>query len=113
MSSSASALPEIEEPILEEEQGGDDLGNPYHVILLNDEDHTYDYVVEMLMDLFAMSEQQAFEHTAEVDTKGHTRLATLPVKEAEKKRDQIHAYGADPRLPRSSGAMAALIEPVA
>ncbi len=113
MSSSASALPEIEEPILDEGGGGGGLNNPYHVILLNDDDHTYEYVVEMLMDLFAMSESQAAEHTTEVDTKGHTRLATLPFKEAEKKRDKIHAYGPDPRLERCPGAMAALIEPAA
>ena len=25
---------------------------PYHVILLNDDDHTYEYVIEMLKELF-------------------------------------------------------------
>jgi hypothetical protein len=66
----------------------------------------------MLMEIFDFSEDQAYQHTVEVDTKGHSRLATLPLSEAEKKRDAIHAYGADWRLPRSLGAMAALIEPV-
>jgi ATP-dependent Clp protease adaptor protein ClpS len=65
----------------------------------------------MLMELFSFSEQKAYEHTVEVDTKGHTRLITCALSEAEKKRDQIHAYGADWRLERSRGAMAALIEP--
>ena len=67
----------------------------------------------MLMDVFGFSEEQAFEHTAEVDKKGHSRLATLPLAEAEEKRDLIHGYGADPRLPRSTGAMAAIVEPAA
>jgi ATP-dependent Clp protease adaptor protein ClpS len=32
---------------------------------------------------------------------------------AEFARDQIHAYGADPRLPRSKGSMTAVLEPAA
>lgn len=111
--SSTVAQPEIEEQIFESDETRGDAAKLFHVILLNDEDHSYDYVVEMLMDLFAFSEEKAFSHTAEVDKKGHTRLATLPLTDAEQKRDQIHSYGADPRLPRSSGAMAALVEPAA
>ena len=104
-------MPDLEEAVFEDEKSGDETGKPYHVILLNDEDHTYDYVIEMLVDLFGFDEDKAYNHTVEVDTKGHTRLATLPLKQAESKRDQIHAYGPDWRLPRSQGAMAALIEP--
>jgi ATP-dependent Clp protease adaptor protein ClpS len=109
--SSAVVLPEVEEEIGESEETRDDTDRLYHVILLNDDDHTYDYVVEMLVEIFSFSEAKAYEHTVEVDTKGHSRLATYPLVEAEKRRDQIHAYGADWRLPRSAGSMAALIEP--
>ena len=107
--SSAAVLPDVE--VLDEEEEKEDLDRLYHVILLDDDDHTYEYVIEMLMELFSFSEQKAYEHTVEVDTKGHTRLITCALNEAEKKRDQIHAYGADWRLERSRGAMAALIEP--
>ena len=104
-SRSATALPEVE----------DDTSNQlqplYHVILLNDEDHTYDYVVEMLRKIFGMSEATAFSHAVEVDTKGTTILLTCELEKAELKRDQIHAYGPDWRLPRSLGSMAAVIEP--
>ena len=109
--SSAVVMPDLEEDVFEGRETLDEEGKLYHVILLNDEDHTYDYVIEMLMEIFDFTEDQAYQHTVEVDTKGHSRLATLPLAEAEKKRDQIHAYGADWRLPRSLGAMAALIEP--
>lgn len=109
--SSAVAYPEIEQENLSGEDAREDEGKLYHVILLNDEDHTYDYVIEMLMEIFGFDEQKAYEHTLEVDTKGHSRLTQLPLKQAEEKRDAIHGYGADPRLPRSLGAMAALIEP--
>lgn len=107
--STAAVLPEVE--VIGEEVEKEDLDRLYHVILLDDDDHTYEYVIEMLMELFNFSEQKAYEHTVEVDTKGHTRLITCALSEAEKKRDQIHAYGADWRLERSVGAMAALIEP--
>ena len=74
-------------------------------ILLNDEDHTYDYVVEMLQKIFGFSESKAFSHAVEVDTKGTTILLTCELEEAERKRDFIHSYGPDWRLPRSQGSM--------
>jgi ATP-dependent Clp protease adaptor protein ClpS len=106
-SRSASVLPEIEDDV-------DNKVEPlYHVILLNDEDHTYDYVVEMLEKVFGMSETRAFSHAVEVDTKGVTILITCELEKAEQKRDQIHAYGPDWRLARSLGSMAAVVEPAA
>jgi ATP-dependent Clp protease adaptor protein ClpS len=108
---STVALPEIEESIREGEENREEEGRLYHVILLNDEDHTYDYVIEMLMEIFGFSEAKAYEHTVEVDTKGHSRLITCPLQEAEEKRDRIHSHGADWRLPRSARSKAALIEP--
>jgi ATP-dependent Clp protease adaptor protein ClpS len=106
-SRSASVLPEIEDDTAEQ------LQPLYHVILLNDEDHTYDYVVEMLEKIFGMSESTAFSHAVEVDTKGTTILITCELEKAELKRDQIHSYGPDWRLPRSLGSMAAVVEPAA
>jgi len=109
--STAVAYPEIEERVIEGDDSLNAMGKMHHVILLNDEDHTYDYVIEMLMELFSFDEKKAYDHTVEVDTQGHTRLVTLPLEQAEKKRDQVHEYGPDPRMPQSFGAMAALIEP--
>ena len=83
----------------------------YNVMLLNDEDHTYDYVVEMIQKLFGCTESRAFSHAVEVDTKGVTILVTCELEKAELKRDQIHAYGPDPLMPRSLGSMAAIVEP--
>ena len=85
----------------------------FHVILLDDDDHTYDYVVEMLTKIFGMTESKAFSHAVEVDTAGTTIVLTCELEKAELKRDQIHAYGADWRLPRSLGSMAAIVEPAA
>ena len=106
-SRSASAFPEVED------ETRDRLQPLYHVILLNDEDHTYDYVIEMLQKIFGFSESTALSHAVEVDTKGTTILLTCELEKAERKRDLIHSYGADWRLPRSMGSMAAVVEPAA
>src|ERR1700722_13636189 len=84
---------------------------PYHVILWNDDDHTYEYVIEMLKKLFGHPEPKGFMMAKEVDTKGRVIVDTTSLERAELKRDQIHAYGADPRLPRCKGSMSATIEP--
>jgi len=84
----------------------------YNVVLLDDNDHTYEYVVEMLIKLFACSESAAWNHAVEVDSTGRTVVMTCELPQAEFGRDQIHAYGADPRMPQSKGSMSAIVEPV-
>jgi ATP-dependent Clp protease adaptor protein ClpS len=83
----------------------------YRVVLLDDNDHTYDYVIEMLERIFIFSLEQAYRHAEEVDRRGRTVLISCALAEAEYGRDRIHAYGPDPRLPRSQGSMSAVIEP--
>lgn len=83
----------------------------WHVVLLNDEEHTYEYVVEMLTRLFAKTGEQAFAHACEVDSTGRSIVDTTSRERAELKVQQIHAYGPDPRMARSRGPMAAELEP--
>jgi ATP-dependent Clp protease adaptor protein ClpS len=85
----------------------------YHVIILNDDEHTYEYVVEMLQAVFGLSNAAAVAHTIEADTTGSSIVMTCGLTEAEQKRDQVHAYGPDWRLPHSRGSVAALVEPAA
>lgn len=83
----------------------------YHVILLDDNDHTYDYVIEMLMQVFRHSRERAFMMACEVDAAGRVIVDTTTQERAELKRDQIHAYGPDWRIDRCKGSMSATIEP--
>ena len=83
----------------------------YHVILHDDDQHSYEYVIQMLMQLFGKTAERAYQHAKEVDTTGVTIVETTSLERAELKRDQIRAFGADPRLPKSSGSMSATIEP--
>ena len=106
-SRAATVEPEVENDT------SDQLQPLYHVILLNDDDHTYDYVIEMLEKIFGFSESKALSHAVDVDTNGTTILLTCELEKAEHKRDLIHSYGPDWRLPRSLGSMAAIVEPAA
>jgi ATP-dependent Clp protease adaptor protein ClpS len=83
----------------------------YNVVLLDDNDHTYDYVIEMLQKLFICTLDEAWRHAEEVDHTGRTIVLTCELPQAEFARDQIHACGPDWRLPRSQGAMRAILEP--
>ncbi|MGE0479818.1 MAG: ATP-dependent Clp protease adaptor ClpS [Phycisphaerae bacterium] len=83
----------------------------WNVILLDDDEHTYEYVIDMLTRLFSHPRAVAYEKACEVDRTGRVIVETTHLERAELKRDQIHAYGADPRLERSSGSMHAVLEP--
>jgi ATP-dependent Clp protease adaptor protein ClpS len=84
----------------------------YHVIIWNDEEHTYDYVIELLMRLFGHPSDAALKITREVDRAGKGIAWTCHYELAELKCDQIRGYGADWRMPQvSRGAIRSTIEP--
>jgi ATP-dependent Clp protease adaptor protein ClpS len=83
----------------------------YHVVLLDDDEHTYEYVIEMLMQLFGHSVEKAYRMAVEVDRSGRVVVETTHRERAELKRDQIHAYGPDWRIAHCKGSMSATVEP--
>jgi ATP-dependent Clp protease adaptor protein ClpS len=89
----------------------DELSKLYNVIILNDDEHTFEYVIEMLQAVFSIPYAIAFAHTMEADSTGSSIVLTTNLEEAERKRDLVHAYGPDWRMPNSRGSVAALIEP--
>jgi ATP-dependent Clp protease adaptor protein ClpS len=84
---------------------------PYNVILLNDDDHSYEYVIHMLQSLFGHPPERGFQLAKEVDSSGRVIVLTTSKEHAELKRDQIHAFGPDPLIQRCKGSMSATIEP--
>jgi ATP-dependent Clp protease adaptor protein ClpS len=84
----------------------------YNVILWNDDDHTYEYVITMLLDLFNHPVEKGYQLAQEVDTQGRVIVLTTTLEHAELKRDQIHAYGKDVLIDNCRGSMSATIEPV-
>ncbi|MFW5652708.1 MAG: ATP-dependent Clp protease adaptor ClpS [Planctomycetota bacterium] len=87
-------------------------GHPsmWHVVLHDDPDHTYGYVMGMLWRLFGKSRQDSFRMACEVDRTGRVICETTHTERAEFKRDQILGYGPDPLLARSTRSMFATIE---
>lgn len=83
----------------------------YNVVLIDDDEHTYEYVVRMLATLFGHSLEEAFQMAREVDTQGRVIVETTHRERAELKRDLIKGFGADPLLFGSSRSMHAVIEP--
>ena len=88
----------------------DKLGKLYHVIILNDDEHTFEYVIEMLQAVFNLPYAAAVARTVEADSTGSSIVLTTSLEEAELKRDMVHAYGPDWRMPSSRGSVAALVE---
>lgn len=84
---------------------------PYHVILHDDNDHSFAYVIIMLKILFGHPEEKGFELAKEVNDTGRVIVLTTSLELAELKRDQIHSFGPDPSIPRCAGSMSASIEP--
>jgi ATP-dependent Clp protease adaptor protein ClpS len=84
----------------------------YNVILWDDDDHTYAYVIAMMKELFGHQTEKAFQIAEQVDHAGRAVCLTTTREHAELKRDQIHAYGKDPQIVRCQGSMSATIEPL-
>ena len=84
---------------------------PYNVVLLDDDEHSFKYVIFMLKTLFGHPPEKGYELAKEVDATGRVVVATTHLEEAELKRDQIHAFGPDPLIPRCKGSMSATVEP--
>ena len=83
----------------------------YHVLLWNDDDHTFEYVISMLKVLFAHPVEKGYQLSEEVDSRGRVIVLTTTREHAELKRDQIHAYGKDNAMANCSGSMSSSIEP--
>ena len=86
---------------------------PYNVILVDDNDHTYDYVIRMLGSVFGYDHPRSFKMACEVDQAGRVILLTTSRERAELKQEQIHAFGPDPLIPHCKGSMTAVLEPAA
>ena len=77
----------------------------WRVVLFNDEEHTYDYVVEMLTAACKLSRENAFRCAVEVDMTGKTIVYYGTRNDCEAVCGKILAYGPDHRLPQSMASM--------
>ena len=85
----------------------------YHVVLWDDNDHSYSYVIMMLRALFGHNRSTGMKMAYAVDSHGRVICMTTTKEHAELKRDQIKAFGRDITISRCKGSMSATIEPEA
>lgn len=83
----------------------------YHVVLWDDNDHSYDYVTEMLRDLFGFSIEEAYDVAEEIDSSGCAVCYLTKSKHvAEQWRRRIAQHGPDQRVDHSKTSMVATVE---
>jgi ATP-dependent Clp protease adaptor protein ClpS len=68
---------------------------PYAVVVENDPDHTYEYVILGLCKVCGHSFESAFKLADEIDKQGRAAVWTGSLEVAELKRDQIIGLGPD------------------
>ena len=84
---------------------------PWNVVLIDDDDHTYEYVMKMLNRLFGHPFERAFAIAHLVDTHGRAVCQTTHKELAELRVQQIRGFGPDVLMAESTSSMLAVIEP--
>jgi ATP-dependent Clp protease adaptor protein ClpS len=84
----------------------------YSVILWDDQDHSFEYVITMMQHLFGHPPEKGYQIAKEVNNRGRAIVLTTTKEHAELKRDQIHGYGKDASIKSCQGSMSASIEPL-
>ena len=107
-----ATLPGPGTQVLEDTGTDSQVEPPYHLILLDDDYHTYQYVIAMLHAVFGYSSREGVrDRLRRWICQGQAIVMTASKDQVSLKQQQIHAYGADPRMETSAGSMSAVIEP--
>ena len=93
------------------EETDQQLEPPYHLVLLDDDEHTYAYVIRMCAEIFGYGPEKGYAIACVVDSQGRAVLMTGSHDAVRAKQELVHAYGPDPLMPNSRGSMSAIIEP--
>ena len=88
-----TAEPERREAV--EEDGPSRNLPPYRVVLLNDDDHTFAYVIRMLRQVFRMRLERAEALTRRVHVEGQAAVWMGSKEVAELKQEQVVGFGPD------------------
>lgn len=68
---------------------------PYAVVLFNDDEHSFQYVIETLMKVFGYPLERSYSLTVQVHNEGKGIVWSGSREVAELKRDQIRSAGPD------------------
>ena len=100
----------LEEAPLAEAEASDELAPLYQIILFDDDEHSYQYVIEMMMNIFSKSVEEGYRVAYDVDFLGQAVVKVCPIDEARRGLREILQYGPDPNMEASTGSMRATIQ---
>lgn len=83
----------------------------WNVVLLDDEEHSYEYVIDLAQRLFGHEKERAYKVAKTVDGEGRAILMTTHRELGELKVEQVHSFGADRLIATCKGSMSAILEP--
>jgi ATP-dependent Clp protease adaptor protein ClpS len=86
---------------------------PYHVILENDDHHTFEFVISVLQKVFRVTEQQATVFAMEAHTKGRAIVWTGAKEVAELRVEQMLGFSETLQSGRKLGPLGVYLEPAA
>jgi ATP-dependent Clp protease adaptor protein ClpS len=101
-------------PVVENETSTDqktDFLKQWHVVLLNTDDHTFEFVVTLIMTVFNKDADEAYAHTIQIHKEGRSILATTHRERAELYKEQVHAFGADEMMKKNPRPLPCELEP--
>ncbi len=83
----------------------------WNVVLLDDQEHTYEYVVDMMQRVFGHTFESGLRIAKTVDEHGRAVCKTTHRELGELKVEQIHTFGPDRLSAGCRGSMSAILEP--
>ncbi len=84
---------------------------PYNVILLNDDNHSMEFVIEVLCKALGYNVERSYQLMMQAHTGGRTVVWTGPKEVAELKADQIRTFHEKRDDGRNFGPLGCEIEP--
>lgn len=83
----------------------------WNVVLIDDSEHTFPYVIRMAQEVFSLNEDRARALAETVNNNGRAICVTTHKEHAELKVEQVISFGKDPLLATCKGPMSCVIEP--
>jgi ATP-dependent Clp protease adaptor protein ClpS len=100
----------VDPQTVEEQSTRAQLEPRFHLVLMDDDEHSYAYVVDLLGHVLGYGPEKAFALACVVDSTGRAIVETADHECVLSHQRQIHAFGPDPRIPRCHGSTSAIIE---
>jgi len=84
---------------------------PYCIVLFNDDEHSFAFVVQVLAEVFGYPLNDATLLTQAAHDAGQTIVFVGDRQDAERKCEKMLAYGADSTVPSSKGPLQVAVRP--